>query len=71
MVRKINSLRLSTKAAITAMLLFVIGMVPLVYFSTISLDKSLIELLVSHQQSAVKNVAYNLEQKILLRTDPA
>ena len=51
------------------MLLFVCGMVPLVYFSTISLEKSLTELLVSHQESAVRNVAYNLEQKVLLRTE--
>lgn len=60
---------MSKKAALTAMLLFVFGMIPLVYFSTISLEKSLTELLVSHQQSAVRNVAYNLEQKILLRTE--
>ena len=60
---------MSKKAALTAMLLFVFGMVPLVYFSTISLEKSLTELLVSHQQSAVRNVAFNLEQKILSRTE--
>ena len=69
MVRKLASLSLSKKAALTAMLLFVCGMVPLAYFSTISLEKSLTELLVSHQESAVRNVAYNLEQKILLRTE--
>jgi diguanylate cyclase (GGDEF)-like protein/PAS domain S-box-containing protein len=69
MARKLASLSLSKKAALTAMLLFVCGMVPLVYFSTISLEKSLSELLVSHQESAVRNVAYNLEQKILLRAE--
>lgn len=69
MMRKLASLSLSKKAALTAMLLFVFGMVPLMYFSTISLEKSLTELLVSHQESAVRNVAYNLEQKIQLRTE--
>lgn len=45
------------------------GMIPLIYFSMITLEKSLTELLINQQMSAVKLVASEIEDKVSLRID--
>lgn len=66
--RKI-ALTLPNKTALAAMFILICGMLPLSYFTTTSLEKHLIELLVKQQMYAVEQVANNLQQEIVLRRD--
>jgi diguanylate cyclase (GGDEF)-like protein/PAS domain S-box-containing protein len=65
----LQALDLSTKAAITAVLLFVGAFFPLVYLTSSTLERNLETLLVNQQASSVRFVANDLEQKIKLRTE--
>jgi diguanylate cyclase (GGDEF)-like protein/PAS domain S-box-containing protein len=68
-ISPLRVLDLSTKAAITAVLLFVGGFFPLVYLTSSTLERNLETLLVNQQASSVRFVANDLEQKIMLRTE--
>ncbi|HEY9211115.1 MAG TPA: diguanylate cyclase [Methylotenera sp.] len=61
------SLNLSKKVALTAMLLFCIGFLPLLIFTTAKLEKNITQLLSDQQLASTSFVASDIEQKILLR----
>lgn len=69
MLRRLTSLNLSNKAALTAALLFIGGFLPLVYFSTLALERNLTELLANQQASSVSHAANDLEENMLSRID--
>jgi len=68
-VKKPSALNLSTKVAITAVLLLVGGFLPLVYFTASALESDLETLLVNQQAASVRLVANDLEQNIRLRIE--
>lgn len=69
MLRRLKSLNLANKAALTAALLFIGGFLPLVYFSTLALERNLMVLLANQQTASVRHVAHDLEQNMHLRID--
>lgn len=69
MLRRLKSLNLANKAALTAALLFIGGFLPLVYFSTLALERNLMALLANQQTASVRHVAKDLEQNMRLRID--
>ncbi|MDO9200283.1 MAG: diguanylate cyclase [Hydrogenophaga sp.] len=62
-------MNLANKAALTAALLFIGGFLPLVYFSTLALERNLMVLLANQQTASVRHVAHDLEQNMHLRID--
>jgi diguanylate cyclase (GGDEF)-like protein/PAS domain S-box-containing protein len=62
-------LDLSTRVALTAVLLLAGGFLPLVFFTSQALENNLENLLVNQQAASVRFVANDLEQKIQLRTE--
>ena len=69
MLRRLKSLNLANKAALTAALLFIGGFLPLVYFSTLALERNLMVLLANQQTASVRHVAHDLEENMQLRID--
>lgn len=67
MLRRLTSLNLANKAALTAALLFIGGFLPLVYFSTLALERNLTELLTNQQTASVSHAANDLEENMYLR----
>jgi diguanylate cyclase (GGDEF)-like protein/PAS domain S-box-containing protein len=63
------SLSLSKKVAVSSIILFVVGLTLLTYFSVSTLEKSLSRLLINQQMSMVNFVARDFEEKILLHND--
>lgn len=61
------SLNLSKKVALTALLLFCIGFLPLLVLTTAKLEKNITQLLSNQQLASTSFVASDIEQKILLR----
>jgi diguanylate cyclase (GGDEF)-like protein len=62
-----SSLNLSKKVALTALLLFCIGFLPLLIFTTAKLEDNITQLLSDQQFASTTFVASDIEQKILLR----
>ncbi|WP_305603800.1 diguanylate cyclase domain-containing protein [Rhodoferax sp.] len=62
-------MNLANKAALTAALLFVAGFLPLVYFSTVALERNLMALLANQQSASVRHMANDLEESMHLRID--
>jgi diguanylate cyclase (GGDEF)-like protein/PAS domain S-box-containing protein len=69
MLRRLNLLNLANKVALIAALLFIGGFLPLVYFSTLALERNLMELLANQQTASVRHVANDLEENMHLRID--
>src|SRR3989338_4576935 len=65
---KIPSFSLSQKVAAVSLLLFLMGIWPLVYFTTTTLEANLTELLTKTNSASVDFVADDIEKNILLRT---
>lgn len=62
-----TSLNLAKKVAITALVLFCIGFLPLIFITTTKLERNLSQVLSDQQSASTAFVAADVEQKIFLR----